>query len=146
MRLAPEDCGEAWTFKGYHATTCAGAMGIIKDRRIKKMAFAGIYCMLVQQPKSPGCLHDAQKLVFDGKRDCSNVVFEISCKGSSMSLKSGGIPADAEVVEQGYIAHMKTSSENRWCVPEHIVNLEAVWICHSSFAFVSGLDFFESVC
>ena len=102
--------------------------------------------MLVQQPKSPGCLHDAQELVFEGKSDFSNVVFEISCMGSKTALKSGGVPADAEVVNQGYISHMKTSGENRWCVPEHMVNLEAVWICHTSFATASGLDFFEPVC
>ncbi|MFM7984512.1 MAG: hypothetical protein ACKPKO_34820 [Candidatus Fonsibacter sp.] len=107
----------------------------------KIISFDGIYCMLVQQPKSSGCLPDAQELVFDGKRDTSSVVFEINCMGSKIALKSGGVWADAEVVKQGYIAHMRTSSENRWCVPQHMVNLEAVWICHSSFATSSGLDF-----
>ena len=47
--------------------------------------------------------------------------------GSSVPLKSGGVDADAEVVKQGYIAHMRTANENRWCVPEHIVNMDAVW-------------------
>ncbi|MFM7979796.1 MAG: hypothetical protein ACKPKO_10810, partial [Candidatus Fonsibacter sp.] len=67
--------------------------------------------------------------------------FEMSCMGSNTALKCGGVPADAEVVKQGYIAHVRTSGENRWCVPQHMVNLEAVWICHSSLATSSGLGF-----
>ena len=132
-RIAPHDYDQPWSFKGFHATTCAGAMAIISAMRIRKMSFDGIYSMLVQQPKSWGCMADAQKLVFEGKRDFSNVIFELSCKGSSVLLKSGGVEADAEVVKQGYIAHMRTSGEKRRCAPEHIVNLEVVWICNSSF-------------
>ena len=67
--------------------------------------------------------------------------FEISCQGSSFALKYGGVEADAEVVRQGYIAHMRTAKENRWCVPESIVNLDAVWICTTSFENVTGMDF-----
>ena len=64
--------------------------------------------------------------------------------GSSFVLQSGGVEVDAEVVKQGYIAHMRTSGENRWCVPENIVNLEAVWICNSSFSKASGMAFFRA--
>ena len=140
-RIAPHDNGQAWTFKGYHATTCSGAMAIIKSRRIRTMSFDGIYCMLVQQPKSNGCMAELQEKVFEGHRDLANVIFEIGCKGSHFALSSGGVDADAEVVRQGYIAHMKKGKENRWCVPESIVNLDAVWLCPSSFKDVKGMDF-----
>ena len=143
-RIAPHDNEQAWTFKGYHATTCSGAMAIIKSRRIRKMSFDGIYCMLVQQPKSNGCMADMQTKVFEGPRDFANVIFEISCQGSSFALKYGGVEADAEVVRQGYIAHMRSKKENRWCVPESIVNLDAVWICTTSFEQVTGMDFYPS--
>ena len=143
-RIADYDYGQAWTFEGYHATTCAGAMAIIRARRIRKLSFDGIHCMLVQQPKSLGCLSKIQSQVFEGKRDFAHVVFEIRCKGISIALKCGGVDADAEVVRQGYIAHMRTAKENRWCVPESIVNIDAVWICTTSFEEVTSMDLYPA--
>ena len=90
--------------------------------------------MLCMQPTGFGDLLPVQKTVFEGAKNQSDVVIELNCKGQHKSLGTGGTWADDETVQEGWIAHMKTTGENRWCVPEAIINLTAFWICNSSWA------------
>ena len=50
-----------------------------------------------------------------------------------MWLRSGGIEADNAVCREGKVAHMKTSSENRWQAPLRYTSIKAFWIRTSSF-------------
>ena len=56
------------------------------------------------------------------------VVWEIAATAEFKKLTSGGTAADGKTCAQGYISHMVTSSENRWCIPEHLLQLTALWV------------------
>ena len=99
--------------------------------------------MLCMQPTGFGDLLLVQKLVFEGAKNQSDVVFELNGKGQHKPLAIGGTWADDQTVEEGWIAHMRTTGENRWCVPEAIINLTAFWICNNSWAIFSETELLQ---
>ena len=68
------------------------------------------------------------KKVLDGTKDQSGVVWEVVVTAESKKLTSGGAKADNETCEQGYVSHMVAGTEKRWCIPEDLVQLKAVWV------------------
>ena len=68
------------------------------------------------------------KKVLDGTKDQSGVVWEVVVTAESKKLTSGGAKADNETCEQGYVSHMVTRTDNRWCIPEDLLQLKAVWV------------------
>ena len=63
-----------------------------------------------------------------GKKDLCGAVWEIAATAEFKKLTSGGTAADGKTCAQGYISHMVTSSENRWCIPEQLIQLKALWV------------------
>ena len=108
---------------------------------LKKMGFAGVYCCLAQNPRHLGELADTMTKVFGGSKDFASVIFEVSCDSGLKKNTYGGVYGDeATVREQGLVAHYHAGKDNRWLVPEGLVNLDAVWITSSSFARITSTD------
>lgn len=128
-----DDNPDHWEYQGFHCTSTLSMCRALKDRGPRNINFAGLYCLLVQQPKT---LEDMKPLcakVTDGKRDFARALIEIKTKGESRRLQSGGIEADEEYVKRNIIVHMKTSSEDRWCVPPSLICFKALWLREGSF-------------
>ena len=68
------------------------------------------------------------KKALNGKKDHSGVVWEVVVTAEFKRLTRGGTAADNETCAQGYVSHMVTSTENRWCIPEDLLQLKAVWV------------------
>ena len=142
---AAADPANAWVYRGFHATTLEGAIGILRDRRIRTDASVdasvyhhyGIYCMLVQDVRDGGALENAQNAVMYGPKDFAHVVFESRVIGEARKLTNGGVAAEQETIREGLIAHMRQSGsgshKNRWCAPVDLVDLVAVWFTAASF-------------
>ena len=75
--------------------------------------------------------------VSGGKLDYAGVVVELSLVSKRQSLKNGGIEADERWCKKGFVAHQKTSSEDRWLVPETQITMEALWFADGCLA---GID------
>jgi len=121
---------EAWPLRGAHATTNPGIIGILKDRRLRAMNFAGVYCMMYKNAWTIEHMKELMSKVSGGKRDYAGVVVELSSVSKCARLKSGGIPADEEWCKKGFVAHQrpeKGGGEDRWLVPENQITMEALW-------------------
>ena len=105
------------------------------------MNFAGVYSCLEVNPRNLGELSKCQGKVFGGPKDIASVKFEINCMSGVKKSEWGGVPGDeATVREEGLVAHYKAGKDNRWLVPEGLINLNAVWITSLSFAQMTSLD------
>jgi hypothetical protein len=131
---------KAWSYVGLHATTNAGIIGILMEKRVKRMSFAGVYCMMVQNAVNVEDLKPCAAKVMGGKRDFTGVVCEIKAHGVSEPISRGGIEADEEICRRGHISHMKTRSEDRWLVPEDLVELKAFWFGPNCLANIKSTD------
>ena len=105
------------------------------------MGFAGVYCCLSQNPRNLGELDASLKKVFGGTKDFASVIIEVSCLSGFKRTTAGGVVGDeATVREEGLVAHYHVGKDNRWLVPEGLVNLDALWITRSSFAYMSPME------
>ena len=105
------------------------------------MGFAGVYCCLSQNPRNLGELDASLKKVFGGTKDFASVIIEVSCLSGFKRTTAGGVVGDeATVREEGLVAHYHVGKDNRWLVPEGLVNLDALWITRSSFAYSSLME------
>jgi hypothetical protein len=123
---------QSWSYQGFHCSTEGGAIKILRARRLEAMTFNGVYALMVQQPKEFADVKTVAMKVAKGKRDLAGVLFEIGAHCQSTLLKSGGTEADEKVCATGKIAHMKTTNEDRWLIPEDRITLKAVWLTSSS--------------
>ena len=105
------------------------------------MGFAGVYCCLSQNPRNLGELDTSLKKVFGGTKDFSSVIIEVSCLSGFKRTTAGGVYGDeATVLQEGLVAHYHQGKDNRWLVPEGLLNLDALWITRSSFAYMTSLE------
>ena len=121
-------------FGGFHATSPDALASILKDRKIRRIGFAGVFCLLVVDPKGVSDLLPCLGKCLLGKRDFCGAVCEVFAVGRFIRSKNGGLDEDNAVVNSDRISHMKTSSDDRWCVPEHRLQLTGLWICDDSFS------------
>jgi len=128
---------EAWPLRGAHATTNAGIIGILRDRRVRAMNYAGVYCMMYKNASTIEHLKELFGKVSGGKRDYAGVVVELSSTSKCKRLKSGGIEADELWCKQGFVAHQRTATEDRWLVPENHLTMEALWFADGC---LEGID------
>ena len=63
-----------------------------------------------------------------GKKDLCGAVWEIAATAEFRRISSGGTDADAKICAQGFISHMVKGKESRWCIPEHLIQLKALWV------------------
>ncbi len=105
---------------------------------MQKFCPTGVYAILAQNPRTVDeMLKICGKKILNGKKDESGAVWEVAVLAESKKLTSGGTAADDEACRQGYVAHMVTSSENRWCIPEHLLQLKALWVRDGSLQALS---------
>ena len=105
------------------------------------MQFAGVYCVAALNPTFTD-LFEVCKKVVGGKRDHSGVNFELECHGLTERVRGGGIPEEEKYVKQGYITHVRSSEENRWCVPEDRITFKSVWVSEASMLGMSAPESF----
>jgi len=138
-RVVPKK--DAWLMQGLHSTSASGAVFILRQRRLTRMQFAGVYCVLTVQPKNfEDIKRDVASKVLGGRRDYAGVSFELIAKGKYDSHRSGTTDTDAESVHMGRVSHMKTTTENRWCVPEDLIELHALWLHDGSLPNMDTVD------
>ena len=105
------------------------------------MGFSGVYCCMSQNPRNLGELDTSLKKVFGGSKDFASVILEVSCLSGFKRTTAGGVYGDeATVLQEGLVAHYHAGKDNRWLVPEGLLNLDAVWITRSSFAYMTSLE------
>ena len=94
--------------------------------------------MLAQNPRevddmlSAGC-----HKVLTGPKNESGIVWELAVKTEFRARSNGGVGADNDTCAAGLVSHMKTSSENRWCTPEDLIQLRALWVTNGSLEGLS---------
>lgn len=134
------DSDQAWDFQGFHCTTTSGAKGVLETMSITG-SFRGLYCMLSQQPKTfEDVVYVAKKCV-GGSRNLCDIMFEVKCHAESVSLKSGGVEADERVCASLRVSHMKTSSEDRWCIPWELLQVKSMWIGERAVEDIGSTNF-----
>ena len=134
---ASDDPQNLWTFQAAHGTSHEGVIGILKDKQIRAFGFVGVYCLCAQQPKNMTDFLPVLTKVINSSKNTSDVVFEFQAAGESVRLTSGGTQADDEVCAGGKVSHMRTSNEDRWCVPPHLITMRAMHICETSMLQVA---------
>ena len=139
----PLDPDTDWNFRGMHATDLPGALGILETKELRKMRFSGVYCMASLNPKNFPEFWETCIKVLGRQRDRAGVVFELACHGNLMRLERGGTTAEDEWLQKGFITHLRTSSEDRWCVPQDRITLHAVWVTEASMEGMTPVSFIK---
>jgi hypothetical protein len=119
---------EAQILQGGHGTTSIGIMGILTERRIKKMEFAGVYGLVTEHVEREWLLHVMKKIAIEGKKNWAGVLVELNLRGRWERNAAGGIPADEATVRRGLASHQGKSGHGRWCLPEDLLNFVGIWV------------------
>lgn len=128
-------------FHGLHCTSASGAVSILKSRMLRKMSFEGVYCLMTMNPKNfEDFKTEVASKVLWGKKDVDGISFELVACGEHDSHSSGGVDKDADSCRAGRISHMRAGKENRWCVPEDLVKLHAMWLTNGSIEKIASCN------
>lgn len=126
-------------FHGLHCTSASGAVSILKSRELRKMSFDGVYCLMTMNPKNfEDFRSEVASKVLWGKRDVAWISFELVACGEHDSHSSGGVEKDSQSCAAGKISHMRAGKENRYCVPEDLIKLHAMWLTCGSIENIAS--------
>ena len=119
---------KAHHLQGLHGTTLPGAINNAKERRLRALNYEGVYAHLVLNPRDiDEMLNMSCHKTLTGPKNQSGIVWELAVKAEVIKHSSGGTEADNDTCAAGFVSHMRTSSENRWCTPEDLIQLRALW-------------------
>jgi hypothetical protein len=132
---------EAQLVRGFHCTRAICFPDILSERlpmgrrgALKPRSWAnggagdhGIYFYgNVDQTKD---MHkDLWIKVRSASKNTCGIIFYFETFAEVKPLSSGGITAEQPLARAGAVVHMKTSSENRWCVKPELISLKAIFV------------------
>ncbi len=129
-------------YHGVHLTDTSAFVSVLKDKRLRRMSYSGVYCLLTVNPRN---FDELKREIFHKAvvhpKNTSNVMFELKASGYHSPTQSDGTWGDNAIASEGRIAHYKSGKESRWLVPEDLIFLKAVWLNDDSILNIATLDF-----
>ena len=124
---------DCYFMAGGHGTTAVGAVSILRERRLRRMKYAGLYCKLAEDGASWEWLKWAMDCAAASPKNRGGVIMELSARGQKKALQSGGVEADTLWCDQGFCVHQGKGRDSRWLTPEPLVDFVGVWIPFSGY-------------
>jgi hypothetical protein len=121
-----------------HGTSAKGCVGILRTRKVRAFSWReggagchGIYCVGTTE-QGDSSLMTLVNRVPRTKNGC-NIIFEGTARAVKRVVRGGGIEyGEAPVCRQGYVTNY--APEHRWCCPQELFGLTAMWIVGRPFA------------
>ena len=116
---------------GGHGTTDVGLLGILAERRVKAVGYAGVYAFVAADCDDAvwgfSTLRSTMEKVAESNKNWCGVIVEVRCRAHSERVY-GGIQAEEAVCRTGIAAHASRSNGGRWLLPEPFLDLVALWV------------------
>lgn len=126
--------GLSWPYEyaGFHGTTAAGLLGILRDRAVRasEKGSRAVYVRAQEAPGLPELTHLLAKVLL-GSKGADGIALHVkvqSDKHLPLRKVGGGVESEAEASKQNRVTSYPEKGGMRWTFPEPLIEVRALWI------------------